>query len=237
MNAMEINAMANLVLALDYTDAVEALNMAARMQGTVPWMKVGLELFTREGPMVVKTLKRMGFHVMLDLKMFDIPNTVRGGIRAASWIGADLITMHLLGGERMCKSAVEERDRLERKPMLFGVTVLTSLEQGELPGEINLQSLAAELAENAVSWGLDGVVCSGWDISGIKAAWPSLRCLTPGIRPIGSDSGDQRQVVTPAEAVALGSDFLVVGRPITQAEDPVASATAILDEMAQRSLA
>jgi orotidine-5'-phosphate decarboxylase len=227
--------MANLVLALDYTDAVEALNMATSLQGKVPWMKVGLELFTREGPMVVKTLKSMGFQVVLDLKMFDIPNTVRGGIRASSWIGADLITVHLMGGEHMCRAAVEERDRLEHKPLLFGVTVLTSLEQGELPAEINLQSLAGELAENAVNWGLDGVVCSGWDISGIKASWPTLRCLTPGIRPIGSASNDQHQIVTPAEAVALGSDFLVIGRPITQAEDPVAAATAILDEMAQRS--
>ena len=131
--------MANLVIALDYTDATDALNMATQLQGTVPWMKVGLELFTREGPMMIKTLKSMGFHVMLDLKLFDIPNTVRGGVRAASWIGADLITVHLLGGERMCRTALEERDSLANKPMIFGVTVLTSLEQGELPVQADLQ--------------------------------------------------------------------------------------------------
>ncbi|MDR2726934.1 MAG: orotidine-5'-phosphate decarboxylase, partial [Deltaproteobacteria bacterium] len=199
--------------------------------GKAPWMKVGLELFTREGPMVVKTLKRMGFQVMLDLKLFDIPNTVRGGVRAASWIGTDLITIHLLGGERMCRAALEERDSLEHKPMIFGVTVLTSLEQGELPVQADLQHLTGELAGKAAHWGLDGVVCSGLDISGIKAAHPALRCLTPGIRPAGSSDDDQRRVVTPAEAVALGADFLVVGRPITQAKNPVAAAAAILGEM------
>ena len=223
--------MANLVIALDYTDAVDALSMAAQLQGKAPWMKVGLELFTREGPMVVKTLKRMGFQVMLDLKLFDIPNTVRGGVRAASWIGADLITVHLLGGERMCRAAIEERNSLEHKPLLFGVTVLTSLEQGELPVQADLRHLAGELAGKALQWELDGVVCSGLEVSGIKAAYPALRCLTPGIRPSGSPNGDQRRVVTPSEAVALGSDFLVVGRPITQAKDPVLAAAAVLDEM------
>ena len=226
--------MANLVIALDYTDAVDALNMATQLQGHTPWMKVGLELFTREGPLVVKTLKRMGFHVMLDLKMFDIPNTVRGGLRAASWIGADLITVHLLGGERMCRAALEERESLEHKPLIFGVTVLTSLEQGELPVEADIRQLATNLAGNASAWGLDGVVCSGLEVAGIKAAHPKLRCLTPGIRPSGSESGDQRRVVTPAEAVAFGADFLVVGRPVTQAKDPVAAAKAIMDEISPK---
>ena len=226
-----MNTMAKLMIALDYTDAVEALNMATTLQGKVPWMKVGLELFTREGPMVVKTLKRMGFNVMLDLKLFDIPNTVRGGVRAASWIGADLITVHLMGGERMCAAVLEERAGLEHKPMIFGVTVLTSLDDGESPGRTDLRDLAVELADKAALWGLDGAVCSGLDVSGIKAAHPSLLCLTPGIRPSGSPVDDQRRVVTPAEAVAAGSDFLVVGRPVTQAKDPVAATAAILAEM------
>ena len=224
--------MAQLVIALDYTDAVDALNMATQLQGSAPWMKVGMELFTREGPLVVKTLKRMGFHVMLDLKLFDIPNTVRGGLRAASWIGADLVTVHLLGGERMCKAALEERDSLENKPMIFGVTVLTSVEQGELPCiRADVNKLAEDLAGQAAAWGLDGVVCSGQEVGRIKAAHPTLKCLTPGIRPAGSDAGDQRRVVTPAEAVALGSDFLVVGRPVTQAKNPAEAAKAIVAEI------
>lgn len=224
--------MAELVVALDYTDAVDALNMATSLQHSASWVKVGLELFTREGPIVVKTLKRMGFHVMLDLKMFDIPNTVRGGIRSACWIGADLITLHLMGGERMCREAVEEVQQHEHKPMLFGVTVLTSFEQGELPGlDMPVGQLAADLTAKAANWGLQGVVCSGQEVADLKRACPHLRFLTPGIRPAGSQNDDQRRVVTPAEAVRLGSDFLVVGRPITHATDPAEAAKTIIAQM------
>lgn len=230
--------MAQLIVALDYTDALDALNMANSLRGKVEWMKVGLELFTREGPRVIQTLKGMGFKVMLDLKMFDIPHTVEGGIRAACWIGVDLITIHLLGGERMIRAAVEEAQKNSNhkgtKPLLFGVTVLTSLEQGELPGYTeNLSVLAESLAQQGSAWGLQGIVCSGYEVKSVKTKCPDLLCLTPGIRPTTGNQDDQRRVMTPAEAVQVGSDFLVVGRPITRASNPPAAASDILKEMAQ----
>lgn len=223
--------MSKLVIALDYTDAMDALSMCSQLQGTDVWMKVGLELFTREGPRVVQTLKSMGFQVMLDLKLHDIPNTVQGAVRAASWIGVDMMTLHLIGGERMCRAAVEEVARLDHKPLLFGVTVLTSMEQGEMPIDTDIHTLAFELAGKASSWGLDGVVCSGLEAQRIKAQYPALQCLTPGIRPQGSKADDQRRTVTPAQAVKAGADYLVVGRPVTKAENPQLAAKEILASM------
>ena len=228
--------MAQLIVALDYTDALDALNMANTLRGSAEWMKVGLELFTREGPRVVSTLKGMGFKVMLDLKLFDIPNTVRGGVRAACWVGADLVTVHLLGGERMIRAAVDEAARVTNgtHAMVFGVTVLTSMDQGELPGYTgDIRGLAEDLAEKGADWGLHGVVCSGHEVAGIKSRRPDLRCLTPGIRLDTAPRDDQRRTMTPAQAVAAGSDFLVVGRPVTRAEDPAAAARAIRESMQQ----
>ena len=211
--------MAQLIVALDYTNAEDALATAESLRGCPIWMKVGLELFTHEGPAVVKKLKDMGFKVMLDLKMFD------------------LITLHALGGERMIHAAVDAvRQSAEEggpKPLLFAVTVLTSMAPGELPGYgENLSGLAADLAAGGQAWGLDGVVCSGHEVEAIKSRCPGLMCLTPGIRPAsGSASDDQRRIMTPAQAVRIGSDFLVVGRPITKAPVPADAARAILDEM------
>lgn len=226
--------MAKLVVALDYTDTLDALNMASTLRGSAEWMKVGLELFTREGPRVVQTLKGMGFKVMLDLKLFDIPNTVRGGVRSACWIGADLITVHLLGGERMIRAAVEEARSVPNgtQPLVFGITVLTSMEQGELPGcDMDIAALAADLAAKGADWGLNGVVCSGHEARAIKTNRPNLLCLTPGIRPDAATGDDQRRVMTPEQAVHAGADFLVVGRPITRSKDPAAAARAILASM------
>ena len=228
--------MAQLIVALDYTNAEDALATAESLRGCPIWMKVGLELFTHEGPAVVKKLKDMGFKVMLDLKMFDIPNTVAGGVRSACLMGVDLITLHALGGERMIHAAVDAvRQSAEEggpKPLLFAVTVLTSMAPGELPGYgENLSGLAADLAAGGQAWGLDGVVCSGHEVEAIKSRCPGLMCLTPGIRPAsGSASDDQRRIMTPAQAVRIGSDFLVVGRPITKAPVPADAARAILDE-------
>ena len=229
--------MAQLIVALDYTNAEDALATAESLRGCPIWMKVGLELFTHEGPAVVKKLKDMGFKVMLDLKMFDIPNTVAGGVRSACLMGVDLITLHARGGERMIHAAVDAvRQSAEEggpKPLLFAVTVLTSMAPGELPGYgENLSGLAVDLAAGGQAWGLDGVVCSGHEVEAIKSRCPGLMCLTPGIRPAsGSASDDQRRIMTPAQAVRIGSDFLVVGRPITKAPVPADAARAILDEM------
>jgi orotidine-5'-phosphate decarboxylase len=224
--------MANLVIALDYQDSLDALNLAGALHNQTPcWMKVGLELFVREGPMVVKTIKRMGYSLMLDLKMFDIPNTVRGGVRSAASIGADMLTVHLLGGESMCRAAMEEARALSPAPTVFGITVLSWWGGGRqvVAGLGRLMTLVR--AARAAAWGLDGVVCSGLEAAAVKAAHPGLKCLTPGIRPKDGEDNDQQRIVTPAEAVARGADFLVVGRPITRAADPAAAARAIMDEM------
>lgn len=228
--------MAQLIVALDYTNAEDALATAAALRGCPLWMKVGLELFTHEGPSVAARLKDMGFKVMLDLKMFDIPNTVKGGVRSACLMGADLVTLHALGGERMIRAAREAVDESAAsggaKPLLFAVTVLTSMAPGELPGYgDDLPGLAADLAAGGLSWGLDGVVCSGHEVEAIKRRCPGLRCLTPGIRPAAGSADDQRRIMTPAQAVRAGSDFLVVGRPITKAPVPAQAARAILEEM------
>ncbi len=228
--------MAQLIAALDYTNAADALATANALRGCPIWMKVGLELFTHEGPSVAARLKEMGFKVMLDLKMFDIPNTVKGGVRSACLMGVDLITVHALGGERMIRAAREAIEESAAsggaRPLLFAVTVLTSMAPGELPGYgEDLPGPAADLAAGGQAWGLDGVVCSGHEVETIKRRCPSLLCLTPGIRPASGSTDDQRRVMTPAQAVRAGSDFLVVGRPITKAPVPADAARAILDEM------
>ena len=220
--------MAELVVALDFDDALEALNMATSLRGQAPWVKVGLELFTVEGPRVLYALKGLGYKVFLDLKLHDIPNTVGRATLACARAGADLVTLHLTGGERMCRAAVDAVRNLPNRPLVFGVTVLTSLADGELPGcREPLSDFARTLADDAACWGLDGVVCSGRECAGIKVRYPELRCLTPGIRLDQGEADDQKRVMTPAQAVAAGSDFLVVGRPITRASDPAAAAAAI----------
>lgn len=229
--------MSELVIALDFDDALDALQMATQLRGTAKWLKVGLELFITEGPRVVQTLHGMGYHVFLDLKLHDIPNTVAGATKAALTAGADMITLHMGGGERMCREAVAvvqaARAASNRTALLMGVTVLTSFAEGEMPGyHGSLSELAALHAANAAAWGLDGVVCSGHEVERIKALHPKLLALTPGIRLANAAADDQRRVMTPARAVALGSDFLVVGRPITRAEHPAEVAQAVLVDMA-----
>ena len=227
--------MAQLVLALDLPQKEAALAMARKVQGRVPWCKVGMELFTLAGPDMLAALKDMGFKVFLDLKFYDIPNTVGHAVAVCARLGVDLLTLHCQGGERMCREAVRAADSTEdalSRPMLFGVTVLTSFAAGEMPGIAKQPGeFALELAQNAARWGLTGVVCSGEEVAAIKKAAPGLACLCPGIRLADAASDDQRRVMTPARAVALGADYLVVGRPILQADDPVAACERILQEM------
>lgn len=224
--------MAELVVALDFNNALDALNMAGVLRGHAPWVKVGLELFISEGPRIIHSLKGLGFKVFLDLKLHDIPNTVRGAALAAAASGADMMTLHLCGGERMCRAAAEAVAGLSRPPLLMGVTVLTSLAEGELPGcAVPLEMFAKTLARGASEWGMHGVVCSGHEVADIKRACPGLLCLTPGIRLAGGEGDDQRRVMTPAQAVRNGSDFLVVGRPVTRAANPAAAADAVRADM------
>ncbi|WFS63626.1 orotidine-5'-phosphate decarboxylase [Pseudodesulfovibrio thermohalotolerans] len=232
--------MAELVVALDFKDADSALSMARTLRGTAPWMKVGLELFTAEGPKMVSGLKELGFKVFLDLKFFDIPNTVQGAVRSAVRLGADMVNIHALGGERMARAAMEGCAEGvapgQTPPLVLAVTMLTSMAAGDLPVESapDPSEMALDLAVKAKQYGLNGVVCSGLEVERIKAACgSSFACLTPGIRPASAEAGDQRRVVTPERAVRNGSDFLVVGRPITKAERPEEAARAIIEEMSR----
>lgn len=236
------NAKAELVVALDFDDTLDALNMATSLREYATWVKVGLELFITEGPRVVQTLHGMGFKVFLDLKLHDIPNTVYGAVRAACRAGADMLTVHVAGGQGMCEEAVrashdaikESGHNQEDRTKIYGVTVLTSLADGELLGvSIPLTVHAQSLAQAAAKWGLDGVVCSGHEVEAIKKIAPSLHCLTPGIRLPGNTADDQRRVMTPAKAVQAGADYLVVGRPITRAPKPEEVAAQIRSNMEQ----
>lgn len=230
--------MAELVVALDLPDKASALAMAARLAGTVTWVKVGLELYTAQGPGVVAALKGLGFKVFLDLKFLDIPNTVRGAVRSAVGAGADMLNVHASGGARMMQAARQGLDEAAAPgaaPLLLAVTVLTSMDERDLPlgpGR-TVADLVLNLARATREAGLHGVVCSGHEARAVKAACgPGFLCLTPGIRPAGADD-DQRRVMTPAMAVAAGADFLVAGRPVTQAADPQAAALSFLEQMRQ----
>lgn len=224
--------MAELITALDFPNAQAALAMAERLKGTVPWVKVGLELFTAEGPEIIFKLKDLQYKIFLDCKFYDIPNTCKGAAASAARLGTDLMTIHLSGGERMCRAAIDGAREVREDVKLFGVTALTSFADGEMPGvAMGVSEFAAYLAGKAAEWGLAGIVCSGFEVSGIKAAYPDLMCLCPGIRPAGSEAGDQRRIMTPSSAVKGGADYLVVGRPITKAGDPKEAARRILCEM------
>jgi len=210
---------AQLIVALDLPRKEDALVLARELQGAVPWCKVGMELFTLAGPDIIRELHDLGFHVFLDMKFYDIPHTVAQAVKAAAAAGAELLTLHCQGGERMCSEARIAADSYGSKaPQLFGVTALTSFGPGEMPGiSADPSDFALELAGKARGWGLDGVVCSGHEAARIKASCQGLRCLCPGIRPAGADTDDQQRIMTPARAVQAGADFLVVGRPILKA--------------------
>jgi orotidine-5'-phosphate decarboxylase len=226
---------AALMMALDFPDASSALRIAKKVRGLVPWVKVGLELFSAAGPRVVRALKDLGFAVLLDLKFHDIPHTVHGAVLTAARLRADMLTLHVAGGERMIRAAVEAANNGPYRPLLFGVTVLTSMAPGELPASRArsakaLANAAKRLALHARAWGMDGVVCSGHEVRMIREA-TGLRCLTPGIRLAPAAQDDQRRVVRPARAVRAGANYLVVGRPITAAPNPVLAAEEILRDM------
>lgn len=224
--------MAILTVALDFAEEDRALALARKLRPCSPWLKVGLELFVSAGPDIVRKLKDLDFKVFLDLKFYDIPNTVAAAAVAAQKTGADMLTLHLQGGKRMCGAALAALGG--QRPLLAGVTALTSFASGEMPGiAAEPGAFGRELALAAAKWGLDGVVCSGWEVHAIKQRTPGMICVCPGIRPAGSASQDQRRIMTPAQAVSAGADFLVIGRPITENASPESAARDILAEMAE----
>lgn len=224
--------MAELIIALDLPTPTAANKLAARLAGKIDWVKVGLELFISGGPAMVRDLKDAGFKIFLDLKFYDIPHTVARAVIEAAETGARMLTLHCQGGAKMCLAAREALMGHDNPPILLGVTVLTSFAFGEMPG-ISLPpgQFAELLALNARNFGLDGIVCSGLEVAGIKAACPNIIAVCPGIRPGGAARGDQARVVTPASAVANGADYIVVGRPVLENGDPVRAVDEILCEM------
>ncbi len=224
-----------IIVALDYPAAPAALDLAQRLSPTLCRLKVGKELFTSAGPALVDDLQQLGFEVFLDLKFHDIPNTVAGAVRAAAQLGVWMVNVHASGGRRMMEAAVEALAAFDRPPILLGVTVLTSMSDQDLQ-ELGYtetsQQRVLRLATLAAKSGLDGVVCSALEAEALRKQCGEAFCLvTPGIRLAGDDAGDQRRVVTPAEALALGSDYLVIGRSITAASDPLAALHRVHEEL------
>lgn len=189
------------------------------------YVKIGMELYYAAGPEIVSYLKSLGHSVFLDLKLHDIPNTVKSAMAVLAKLGVDMTNVHAAGGVEMMRAA---REGLGSGPKLIAVTQLTSTSEKQMHDFQNIQTSLAEsvvhYAKKTAEAGLDGVVCSAHEVEAIKAATSEdFVCLTPGIRPAGSATGDQKRVMTPADARAIGSDYIVVGRPITQAKDPVAA--------------
>ncbi len=226
-----------ILIALDYSEPKEAEALVARLDPTRCRLKVGKELFTRGGPALVERLQSRGYEIFLDLKFHDIPNTVAGACYAAAELGVWMVNVHALGGRRMMEAARDGVDRVSRPPLLIGVTILTSMGPEDL-AEVGLDPapglLVERLATLASRSGLDGVVCSPRETEMLRGVLGGgFKLVTPGIRPAGSTAGDQVRITTPADAVRMGSDFLVIGRPITAAPDPLAALAAIEQEMAQ----
>lgn len=215
------------IVALDFDSADAALGLADRLDPSTCRLKVGKELFTRTGQGLVEVLVQRGFDVFLDLKFHDIPNTVAAAVRSAAELGVWMVNVHASGGRRMMQAARESLSALADPPLLIGVTVLTSLSDEdlqELGWSGTVEERVLQLAALAADCGLDGVVCSARETQALRAqCGPGFSLVTPGIRLAGDAAGDQRRVVTPADAVANGSDYLVIGRSITQADDPVAA--------------
>lgn len=226
-----------LIVALDAPSARAAGELVDRLEGTCEWFKVGLELFTASGPAVVEMLAGRGLSVFLDLKFHDIPNTVAGAVRSAAKLGVRMMNVHAAGGPEMLAAAKAALDGLTNPPELLAVTVLTSMDEAQFKATGIGRAPAKHvelLARMGLKAGIRGFVCSTHEVATLRAlTGPEGVLVVPGIRPAGAKAGDQKRLATPADALAEGASYLVVGRPITQAADPAAAAGAILEEMAE----
>jgi orotidine-5'-phosphate decarboxylase len=233
MNEKLNDARKRLILALDVPDLPAAEALLDRVQGHVGMVKVGLELFTACGPAAVTAVKNRGIDVFLDLKLHDIPATVAGAVRSANALGVSMLTVHTGGGGPMLQAAAREAGNNLR---ILGVTLLTSMGEEDLK-PVCLSGLPADIvlarASLAAASGIRGIVCSPKEVALVrKAVGTDVAIITPGIRPAGAAMGDQKRAATPASAIADGADYLVVGRPIKDADDPGAAADAIVEEIA-----
>lgn len=240
INPNQISAKDRLIVALDVPDRASALTLVEQLSGLVGMFKIGSQLFTAEGPDLVREIVRGGEKVFLDLKFHDIPNTVAGAVESAARLGVSILNVHTLGGSEMMRAAahaVGDRGLLWiTRPAVLGVTVLTSMDKADL-ADVGIPSdLSAEvvrLATLAQDSGLDGIVASPHEIRLIRECITAERfiILTPGIRPAWSSKGDQKRIATPADAIRDGADFLVIGRAITDNDNPRAAAERILEEI------
>ncbi len=219
------------IVSLDFPDGKQALDLCQKLEPASCKLKIGKELFTREGPALVEKLISSDFDIFLDLKYHDIPNTVASACRAAADLGVWMMNVHASGGQTMMEAACEALDKTSHKPLLVAVTVLTSMSQEDLDDlgiKNSVEDQVIMLAKLAKSSGLNGVVCSAKEASSLKAELGEEFCLvTPGIRPANTNSDDQKRIMTPLDAINAGSHYLVIGRPITKADDPLAALDAI----------
>lgn len=221
-----------LICALDVPTGRQARELVSKLHGVVQWYKIGLELFCAEGPGFVEDLAK-GHNIMLDLKLHDIPKTVERAVGRVKGLGVRLLTVHTSGGGEMLESAAKAAGE---ELQILGVTVLTSMSQGDLKETGVSAEPAKEVvrrADLALKRGLDGVVCSPLEIASVRKLNDDLLIVTPGVRPAGSARGDQKRIATPGEAIRFGANYLVVGRPIRDAESPRDAALAICQEMSR----
>lgn len=224
-----------IIVALDFPEAAPALALAGRLNPALCKLKVGKELFVAAGPQLVQALVEQGYEVFLDLKFHDIPTTVAQACKAAARLGVWMLNVHASGGLAMMRAAREAIETFDLRPRLIAVTVLTSLARPDLAAiglDLPPEEQVMRLAHLAHEAGLDGVVCSAMEAERLRREMgPAFLLVTPGIRPAGSQGDDQRRVLTPIQALSAGADYLVVGRPITRAPDPVAALQNMRDEM------
>lgn len=219
----------DVIVALDFDGRDKTLAFLDLFTEEKPFVKIGMELFYAEGPSIVREVRARGHKIFLDLKLHDIPNTVKKAMAALSALDVDIVNLHAAGTEAMMTAALEGLTRPDgKRPLLIAVTQLTSTDQARMEKELwierPMEDVVLHYAENAARAGLDGVVCSPLEAERIhKHCGPECLTVTPGVRFAGGDAGDQKRVATPALAKAIGSDYIVVGRPITQAENPVAA--------------
>ena len=215
-----------IIVALDFPDPAQALDLLARLHPGLCRIKIGKELFTRGGPALVEKVMAHGFAVFLDLKFHDIPNTVAQACKAAADLGVWMVNVHTLGGRKMLEAAGDALASCATRPLLIGVTLLTSFDAQDLRDigiTATVEDQVVRLASLAQQSGLDGVVCSAREARSLRARFgPDFCLVTPGIRPAGADTQDQSRTMTPAAAMQAGANYLVIGRPITQAPDPLA---------------
>ncbi len=219
----------DVIIACDFPSAEQTLAFLDRFEGEKPFVKIGMELFYGAGPEIVREIKARGHKIFLDLKLHDIPNTVKKAMNVLSRLDVDICNLHAAGGAEMMRAALEGLTRPDgSRPLLIAVTQLTSTNQETLENELlirePMEQVVMSYAENARNAGLDGVVCSPLEAERVHSrCGAGFLTVTPGVRFADGDKGDQKRVMTPAQAKAIGSDYIVVGRPITAAADPVAA--------------